>query len=182
MSYTQSDVDTIREQIEQNESAKRRWLVLALIIVIAALVGAVALLTTSYALYAKSESEKEQFSTENDSLKIERDQYQAQLDTLTAEKQRQEQARADAQAKIDRLRAGTNILTASDGEIATFARIVSELPQSKIELDVKPPDKIFRNWKVRSDEATDVYTLVGGFVDGKWVIHSNLVARVKSGA
>ena len=44
---------------------------------------------------------------------------------------------------------------------------------------VTPPDKLFRNWRYRTDSGTDTYTLVGGFVDGKWIIHSNLVARSK---
>jgi hypothetical protein len=30
---------------------------------------------------------------------------------------------------------------------------------------------------VSADSATEIYTVVGGFADGKWVIYSNLVAR-----
>ena len=55
--------------------------------------------------------------------------------------------------------------------------MVHALPNSKVELDSKPPDKLFRNWKVTIGGATETYTLVGGFVDGKWVVYSNLVAR-----
>ena len=58
VNYNQSDVDNIRDQIEQTESAKRRWLFLVLIISIAALAGAIVLLSTNYALYSSSESEK----------------------------------------------------------------------------------------------------------------------------
>jgi hypothetical protein len=181
VSYTQSDVDTIREQIEQTQAARRRWLVLALAIVIAALVGAIALLATSYALYAGSESEKKQVSDENAELKSTLEQTRQQLNTFIAAEQKQSQARADAQSKLERLRSAVSLSRASDADIAAFARMVSELPQGKIELDEKPPDRIFRNWRVRGESGTDVYTMVGGFVDGKWVIHSNLVARVKPG-
>jgi hypothetical protein len=181
VSYTQSDVDTIREQIEQTQAARRRWLVLALTIVIAALVGAIALLATSYALYAGSESEKKQVSDENAELKSTLEQTRQQLNTFIAAEQKQSQARADAQSKLERLRSAVSLSRASDADIAAFARMVSELPQGKIELDEKPPDRIFRNWRVRGESGTDVYTMVGGFVDGKWVIHSNLVARVKPG-
>ena len=72
VSYTQSDVDTIREQIEQNEAAKRRWLFLALMITVAALVGVVILMSSSYALYSKSESDKRKLSDENAGLKTAR--------------------------------------------------------------------------------------------------------------
>jgi cell division protein FtsB len=182
VNYTQSDVDTIREQIEQTQAAKRRWLVLALIIIIAALVGAVALLTTSYALYAGSESDKKRLTEENGALKTTLEQTRQQLDTYIATSQKEAQSRADAQARLDRVRSAISVARASDADIAGFARMVSELPQGKIELDEKPPDRIFRNWKVKGDSGTEVYTLVGGFVDGKWVIHSNLVARAKPGS
>jgi hypothetical protein len=55
--------------------------------------------------------------------------------------------------------------------------MVYSLPGGRIELDRKPPDKLFRNWKVANGSTTEVYALVGGFVDGKWVVYSNLVAR-----
>ncbi|HXG92472.1 MAG TPA: hypothetical protein VNN73_08900 [Blastocatellia bacterium] len=183
VSYTQSDVDTIREQIEQNESAKRRWLVLALVIILAALVGAVALLTTSYALYSKSESEKKRLSDENASLKATTQQQEQQLNALMAEKQKQEQARAEAKAQMEKLQSSASLAKASDAEIAAFAKLISELPQGKIELNEKPPDKIFRNYRVRTESGTQVYTLVpGGPFDGKWVIYSNLVRQTKSDA
>jgi len=51
------------------------------------------------------------------------------------------------------------------------------LPDHQIELDHKPPDSIFKNWRVKSGEITSTYALVGGFVDGKWIIYSNLIAK-----
>jgi len=85
--YGQSDVDTIREQIEQTEAMKRRWLFLAMIISIAALVGAIVLLSTNYALYSSSESDKKKLAQENAALKSRADQTQQQLDTTNARMQ-----------------------------------------------------------------------------------------------
>lgn len=177
VSYNQSDVDNIRGQIEQTESAKRRWLFLALIITIAALVGAIVLLSTNYALYSSSESEKKRLVQENAALKQRADQTQQQLDAKMAKDNSEAQIRADAQAKLDKLLPAVLNDSAGGGEVANFARMVYHLPGGRVELDRKPPDKLFRNWKLTSDGATEVYTLVGGLVDGKWVVYSTLVAR-----
>ena len=179
VSYTQSDVDTIREQIEQNEAAKRRWLFLALMIVVAALVGAVVLVSSSYALYSRSESDKRRLSDENATLKTTNDQYQQQLKTATAAQERDAQVRNEAQSRLGTLLPAVLRPSASDADNAAFAHMVAGLPYSRVEVEQKPPDKLFRNWRYKTDSGADVYTLVGGFVDGKWVIHSNLVARSK---
>lgn len=85
------------------------------------------------------------------------------------------QTRADAQAQFERLPLAA--LDDNLGEVASFALMVYKLPNSRLELDYKPPDKLFRKWKVNAGSTSEVYTLVGGFVDGKWVVYSNLVAR-----
>ena len=175
--YGQSDVDTIREQIEQTEAMKRRWLFMAMIVSIAALVGAIVLLSTNYALYSSSESDKKSLVQENAGLKSKVDQTQQQLDSKTAQDAKQAEARAQAQTKLQTVLPAVMRGAAGPGEIASFARMVSALPYGKVEVDTKPPDKLFRNWKVTTGGAIEIYTLVGGFVDGKWVIYSNLVAR-----
>jgi cell division protein FtsB len=175
VSYNQSDVDNIRQQIEQTESAKRRWLFLALLITIAALVGAIVLLSTNYALYSSSESEKKRLVQENAALKQRLDQTQQQLDAKMAKETTEAQTRAEAQAKLDKLLPAVLNDNAGGGEVASFARMVYNLPNRRVELDRKPPDKLFRNWKVNNGRETEVYTLVGGLVDGKWVVYSNLV-------
>lgn len=177
VNYNQSDVDTIREQIEQNEALKRRWLLLALVISVGALIGTVVLLSTSYALYAKSESDKKILTDENATLKSNGESCQQQLKAATAAQERETQARTEAQSRLESLLPAVIKSTASDSETAAFARMVSQLPYSRVEIETKPPDKLFRNWRVQAGSMTEVYTLVGGFVDGKWVIHSNLVAR-----
>jgi cell division protein FtsB len=177
VNYNQSDVDNIREQIEQTESAKRRWLFLALIISIVALAGAIVLLLTNYALYSSSESEKKKLIQENAALKSRADQTQQQLDAKNAQEAKQAEARAGAQTKLQTLLPAVLRGSASPGEVASFARMVYDLPNRRIELEGKPPDKLFRNWKVTNGSTTDVYTLVGGLVEGKWVVYSNLVAR-----
>ena len=177
VNYTQSDVDTIREQIEQNEALKRRWLLLFLILSVGAFVGAVVLLSASYVRYASSESEKKRFADENAALKLNAESCQQQLKAATAAQERETQARTEAQSRLDTLLPAVIRSTASESETAAFARMVSQLPYSRVEIEAKPPDKLFRNWRAQSGAATETYTLVGGFVDGKWVIHSNLVAR-----
>ena len=177
VSYNQNDVDMIREQIEQNEAAKRRWLFLALVVTIAALVGAVILVSSSYALYSKSEAEKRQLSDENAALKTASDQYQQQLKVATAAQEREANERADAQAKLGTLMPAVQRSNASDSDTGAFARMVYNMPHGRVETEQQPPNKLFRNWRYNSAEGTETYTLVGGFVDGKWVIHSNLVAR-----
>ena len=177
VSYTQSDVDTIREQIEQNESAKRRRLVLALLITLAALIGVIVVMSSGYALYSSSQSDKRRLSDENAALKVAGDKCQQQLKAATAAQEREAQARADAQSRLGTLLPAVLRSSASETDTAAFARMVYTLPQARVEVDQKPPDKLFRNWRYKSDSATEVYTLVGGFVDGKWIIHSSLVAR-----
>jgi len=179
--YGQSDVDTIREQIEQTEAMKRRWLFLAMIIAIAALGGAIVLLSTNYALYSSSQSEKKQLAQENAALKSRADQTQQQLDSKNAQDEKQAEARSDAQSKLQKLVPAILKGSPSPAEMASFARMVHSLPNGRVELDSKPPDKLFRNWRVAVGSTTETYTLVGGFVDGKWVVYSNLVARKTNG-
>jgi cell division protein FtsB len=180
--YGQSDIDTIREQIEQNEAMKRRWLFMAMIISIAALVGAIVLLSTNYALYSSSESDRKALVQDNAKLKARAEQAEQQLDLRNAQDVKQTQARAETQTKLQTLSLAVLRGSANPGEVASYARMIHSLPNSRVELDSKPPDKLFRNWKVTVGSVTETYTLVGGFVDGKWVIYSNLVARVNRSA
>jgi cell division protein FtsB len=177
VSYNQSDVDNIREQIEQTESAKRRWLFLVLIISLAALAGAIVLLSTNYALYSSSESAKKKLLQENTALKSRADQTQQQLDAKTAQERKEAELSSQAQERLSKVLPAVMRGDASTSEVASFARMVHDLPHSRLELASKPPDKLFRNWRVNEGSGTVVYTLVGGFVDGKWVVCSNLVAR-----
>jgi cell division protein FtsB len=180
VNYRQSDVDTIREQIEQTEATKRRLLILVLVVAIAALAGAIVLLSTNYALYSSAQSSKKKLEQEHAELKTRADQTQQQLDAKIAKETTEAATRADTQARLEKLRSAV-IDGAGGGDAANFAKMVYNLPDRRIELDKKPPDKLFRNWKVTTGSTTETYTLVGGFVDGKWVVYSNLVAKSKRG-
>jgi len=177
ISYTQSDVNTIREQIVQDETAKRRWLLLALLITIGGLAVTVALLSTSYALYAQSASERDELAAENATLKKQGAEARQQIEAQNAREAKEAQSRAESQAALDSLRQQVLLAGASPSQAANFARMVYDLPGHQVELTGKPPDKLFRNWKIISGSTTEIYTLVGGFVDGKWVVYSNLIAR-----
>lgn len=177
VTYTQSDVDMIREQILQTESSKRRSLAMGLTVSTAALTGAVILLLIAYGLYFASESSKQQLAEENASLKAKLEQSQKQLDETAAKEAESARTRADAQSQLESLLPGVLRSTAGGSEVASFARMVYNLPQSRVEIDHQPPNTLFRNWRATSGSTTETYTLVGGFVDGKWVIYSNLIAK-----
>lgn len=177
INYTQGDVDTIREQIEQTESAKRHWLVLAFIIALAVLAASIALLSTNYALYSSSQKDKKNLVEENTALKARVDQTQQQLDGKTAQEAKDAQARAEAESRLSKLMSAVLSGKAGGGEIASFARMVYYVPNSRVELGERPPNELFRNWKVTTGSTTEVFTMTGGFVDGKWVVYSNLIAR-----
>lgn len=172
--YTQNDVDTLREQIEQNEAAKRRWLLLMLVVTVGALVGSIVLLSTVYALYSSHESDKDKVVQENTALKSQFDKVQKELAVYQDREQKQAEALAKAKESV------TQMLPGALGgvNVSQFARMVYESPESRVEIDRVPPSSLFRNWRATNDSGgTDVYTLVGGFVRGKWVIYSNLISR-----
>ncbi len=181
ITYGQRDVDAIRGQIEETEASKRRGLLWALGLSIAALVGAIALLTTSYALYSSSEADKRKLTDENAALRLRADQTQQQLDVATATLAKHSQHKADAQAEFERILPDVLRGNASPGEMASFAQMVHSEASGRLELDQRPPDKLFRNWRSTGGESPGIYALVGGFVDGKWVVYSNLVARRTTG-
>lgn len=177
INYTQGDVDTIREQIEQTESAKRHWLVLAFIIALAVLAASIALLSTNYALYSSSEKDKKNLVEENAALKARVDQTQQQLDGKTAQEARDAEARAEAESRLIKLMPAVLSGKAGASEMASFARLVYYVPNSRVELGERPPNELFRNWKVTTGSTIEVFTMTGGFVNGKWVVYSNLIAR-----
>jgi hypothetical protein len=177
VSYTQRDVETIREQIQQEQSARRRLLMLALLVVTGALVGAIILLSTSYGLYSRGLSLQQSLGNENATLKNQAAQCNQQLNDLQQKQTGMDQTRADARGRLQKVLPAA--LSASSGgkEASALASMLYTLPDHQIELDRKPPDSIFRNWRVKSGDMTNTYALVGGFVDGKWIIYSNLITR-----
>lgn len=177
VTYSQSDVNMIREQILQTEASKRRSMVIALMITIAALAGAVILLSTFYGLYIAGQSDKERLAQENATLKARVAEAQKRLDEMTSKVGAAASLRDEAQSRLQSLLPAVLNSSASGVEVASFARMVYDLPQSRIELDRQPPNTLFRNWRASADSTTETYTLVGGFVDGKWVVYSNLIAK-----
>ena len=177
ITYVQRDVDVIRQQIEQTESNKRRGLILALVLTLVVLAGTIVWWSTSYARYATNESDKQSLAQENSALRLRADQTQQQLDLANAALAKQSQHKADAQAKFEKLLPDVLRGNASPGEVASFAQMVHSEASGRLELDQKPPDKLFRNWRVSGGDEPGTYALVGGFVDGKWVVYSNLVSR-----
>jgi len=175
VSYTQRDVETIREQIEQEQSARRRLLVLALLVITAALVGAIVLLSTSYGLYSRSQAQKQELGGENSALKAQTAQCNQELTDLQQKQAIFDRTRSDARTRLDK--ALPAALAPGSREASTLASMVYSLPDHQVEVDRKPPDTIFRNWKIKSGDVISTYALVGGFVDGKWIIYSNLIGK-----
>ena len=175
--YTQNDVDVIREQIIQGESMKRRSLILGLILATAGLAATIALLSSSYAISARTEAQNNQLTQQNAATTQRSTEAQQALEAMRARDARQESAKGEAQALVQKLFSGVpGNADASAIQGGKLARAVHQLG-GHVETGSKPPDKLFRNWKVNADSGTEFYTVVGGFVDGKWVIYSNLVAR-----
>jgi cell division protein FtsB len=175
--YTPNDVDVIREQIVQGEAMKRRWLILGLILATAALAATIAFLSASYASYARTEAQNEELAQQNAAITRRSTEVQQALDVLRDRDARQETAKSEALALEQKLLSGVpGNADLSPIQGGKLARAVYQLG-GLVETPSKPPDKLFRNWKVTADSATEFYTVVGGFVDGKWVIYSNLVAR-----
>jgi len=177
VSYSQRDVETIREQIEQEQSARRKLLVVALMVLTAALVGAIILLSTSYGLYNRSLSLKQSLADENSTLKTQTAQCNQQLTELQQKEASFDQTRTEARAKLQKILPSALGPSSGGREASVLASMLYNLPDHQIELDHKPPDSIFKNWRVKSGEITSTYALVGGFVDGKWIIYSNLIAK-----
>jgi hypothetical protein len=176
VSYTQSDVDTIREHIEQDQAAKRRMLVIAFAVSTAGLVVAVLVLSTCYSLYAKGRGTIDSLTSENGSLKSKADECNRQLAEIKAKEAAVAASRAEAESRL------SGAIPAAfggsgEGKVASLAQMIYELPDHSVQTSEKPPDNIFHNWKVKTDSGQDTYTLVGGFVDGKWVIYSGLISR-----
>jgi cell division protein FtsB len=147
VNYNQSDVDNIRDQIEQTESAKRRWLFLVLVVTIAALVGAIVLLSTNYALHSSSESDKKKLIQENAALKSRADQTQQQLDSKNLQETKDATARADSQTKLQTILPAILRGSAGPGEITSFARWYIA-PQRSNRVGVKAAGQVISKWKV----------------------------------
>ena len=178
--YTQNDVEVIREQIIQGESVKRRWLVLGLILTTAGLAVTIALLSSSYALYARTEANNGQLRQLNAATAQRSTEVQQALDALRECDASQERAKAEALALEQKVLSGVPGNTdVSPIQGARLAKAIYQLG-GHVETSSKPPDKLFRNWKVSDDSQSEYYTVVGGFVDAKWVIYSNLVSLKQS--
>lgn len=177
ISYTQNDVDTIREQVEQTEAMKRQWLVIAFVVSLLALVGAVVLLSSNHSDYSSVATERTRLSEENLALKTRADQTQQLLDGATAREAAAAKAKAQAQNRMTAISPSVLNGKASGNQVADFARMVYQQPSSRVETDAKPSNEIFRNWKLKDGDSTEIYALVGGFADGKWVVYSNLLSK-----
>jgi hypothetical protein len=179
--YTQTDVDMIRAQIIQGEALKRRWLILGLMLATAALVTVLVLLSTSYALYARASNANESLTKENSALATRAAKAQEDLEAKMTRDAERQRAEAETQETLKGLLA--TVMGKSDvppGVGSRFAKAVYQLG-GRVETEAIPSNKLFRNWKVNTDSGFEIYTIVGGFDEGKWVIYSNLIARKKVG-
>jgi cell division protein FtsB len=172
--YNQSDVDTLREHIQETERVKRRWLFLLLLLTAAALVGAIVWLSTNFAMYAASEAEKKNLAEENAGLKAELSKTQKDLAGYVDKEKRQAESVEKARQSVGQMLPGA----LGGVNVPAFAKMVYDSPNSRVEMGNIPPSTLFRNWKMPSESGgVEVYTLVGGNVGGKWVIYSNLISR-----
>jgi hypothetical protein len=177
ISYTQSDVDTIREQIQQDQAARRRLLVIALMIAVGALVVVVIALSTSYSLYLRGQSTNEKLVAENASLKSAGADCSRELEQIRAKEAKSVQIQAEAQDKLAKLIPAAFGQTLNGRDAIALAQMIYGLPEHSVAITEQPPNDLFHNWKVKTDNGMEVYTLVGGFADGKWIVYSDLISR-----
>jgi|GEM_PF-833003 len=173
--YTQDHVDMIREQLLAAEAAKRKFLLLLTVVAFLGLVGSLAFLGAKYAQFALAKSELSAAQAENASLKSELQKAKEALQLKEAQEARSKQAIKERDERLSILLPKVLRDEASGAEIGEFAQLVSSLPDRKIEVERMPPDKLFRNWRVIRGGTVEIYSLIGGFVQGRWVIYSNLV-------
>jgi len=175
--YTQSDVDVIRAQIIEGEAVKRRWLIVGLLAAVGALAVVVVLLSTSYALYAQASKAKESLEKENSAIAMRAAKAEQALEASSARDTERQRANAETQERFKSLLTGVTAnadIPASVG--GRFAKSVFDLG-GRVETDSRPSSKLFRNWKVITASGVEIYSVVGGFDQGKWLIYSNLIGR-----
>ena len=177
ISYTPGDVEVIRSQIIQGEALKRRWMILGLLIVTGALATVIVLLYTSYALYSNASTKNKELTHQSLVNQREAEEARHALDEKTAREEANLRRKNEASQLMRQLLPSvTSGVAVSPNVGGKFAKALFETG-GRIESETKPSDKLFRNWKVNSDSMSEIYTVVGGFTDGKWVIYSNLVSR-----
>lgn len=177
MMYSQQEYDMMRRQTLQIEAEKRSLLRTLLTGVAIALTIALILLGYLFRRYSQSSS---LISTADNKAAA----AEAQLQTCSSELQ-EKRAILEAQGKrteqrsetIASLVAKVMSKSASDAEIGQLAHAVYELPGHSTTLPSIPPDKILKRFRHRSGGQNYAYVLVGGIVDGKWTLYSNLVAK-----
>jgi len=166
----------VRRQAIQIEAEKRALIRLLLIIVSCILGVTLVVLGRVYQLYSQSGSVVRAAETKADAAVAQSQQCDRELKDKTTQLERitntAKQKQERNEALVQRALQG-----ASQTELAEFARAVYDLPGRSVEVPRIPPSSLFqRIYRYKSGEQTQTFVLVGGQVDGKWMIYSNLIA------
>jgi hypothetical protein len=172
----QQELEMVRRQTIQIESEKRALLRLLLLIVSLLLLVALALLGFTYRSYRQSSGVVRAAELKAEAAESKFQQCDRELQEKKAQLEQSAQTVAQQQERVEALKNRVLSQGVSQGEVAEFARLVYLSPRRSVEVPRLPPNALFqRIWRFRAPDQTQVYVLVGGQVDGKPVIYSNLI-------
>ena len=175
MRYSQQEYDMVRRQTIQMEEEKRALIRLFLMITSVALAMALVLLGIVYRQYTKVSSEIGSAKGEAHDASTKYQQCAQDLQQKTDQLNQRAAAATAQRERNEALIAKVTGGAASANEVAEFARTVYEMPGHTVEVNRMPKNALFHNYKLRTQDRIEVYTLVPGQVDGKSVIYANLV-------
>jgi outer membrane murein-binding lipoprotein Lpp len=175
--YSQQEYEMVRRQTIQIESEKRALLRLLLLIVTVLLIVALVLLGFTYTLYRSHSNSVKDAESRAESLAAKLQQTEQELQDKTRQLEQSASEAARRQERIAALIPRVLSQTPASAEVAEFARAVYESPGRRTDVPRLPPNMLFqRLWRYRAEGTTQTFILVGGQVDGEWVIYSNLIA------
>ena len=165
----------VRRQTMQIEAEKRALLRWALIAVTFLFAAALVLTAWMYRQYSTADGQIRAAETRAANAESQLQQVSRELAEKKAILERNAGTAAKQNATIQTVVPKMLGRAARDGELAELAHAIYQQPGHLIELPSIPPDEVLRSYRYRLDGRPYKYTIVPGFLDGKWYIYSLLV-------
>jgi cell division protein FtsL len=174
MMYSQEEYDQVRRQTMQMEGEKRAVLRLGLIVVTLLLVAALLVLSAVWVHYRSREGIAEAAEAKAGQAEAALAHTRTELEQKTQELERLTNVATKRSETVDRLTPRV-VAHTSAAEMAQFAHAVYETPGHMVELPKVPPNELLKRFKYTVNGQTRTYQVIPGFLNGKWVVYSNLV-------